>query len=230
MESLSNSIKVISENLNKIKSEINLACSKADRDPGSVKIVVVTKRVNHSIIELLGDLGVKDIGENKVQDAESKSKAVSKEFTWHMIGHLQTNKARKAIEVFNTIHSIDSQKIAEKLNQELEKCGKSMNGFVQVDFSDNPERSGVDPKETAALVNIIKNSYKRINLRGLMTLPPMYEDSNKVRLIFKELARLGDQCSLSELSMGMSNDFVEAVEEGATIIRIGSRVFQGISN
>ncbi len=231
MESLSNSVRaeeLIRKNLDRIRQEIDEACKRSGRASGSVKLVYVTKNVTPAIINILSSLGVSDIGENRVQEAQEKFKSVVKPFNWHMIGHLQTNKAKKAIEIFSTIHSIDSERLAQKLNEELKVINKTITGFLQVNFTQDRGRSGVEPNEAENIAKTINSECKRINLIGLMTMAEVYENPEKSRPIFKELGKLSQRCGLAELSMGMSDDYAVAIEEGATIIRIGRRIFEGI--
>jgi len=223
----------IKENIYNIYKKIEDAAVKVGRNPEAVKVLAATKTITSDKIEEAVKAGIKIIGENKVQEAKEKIEVLKyklPEFvSWHMIGHLQRNKAKLAVQLFDLIHSIDSLKLAEKVNKVAAEFGKVQKVLIQVKLSDEETKYGISPDE---IINIIEKIYnmENISVEGLMTMPPYFENPENVRTYFKRLRKLRDELqskgfSLPELSMGMSGDFEIAVEEGATIVRIGSAIF-----
>ena len=168
--------------------------------------------------------GISIFGENKVQEARAKIPLVSGRARWHMIGHLQTNKARDAVELFELIHSLDSVKLAGELNKCAERAGKTQPVLLEVNVAGEASKFGLKPEDLPVAIQQIA-ALPRLEVRGLMTLAPFAEDAEKARPYFRRLRELRDAHGLRELSMGMSNDFEVAVEEGATIVRIGTAIF-----
>ncbi|HUW34568.1 MAG TPA: YggS family pyridoxal phosphate-dependent enzyme [Planctomycetota bacterium] len=224
----------IREKLHAVRQRLNAACARAGRDPGDVRIVVVTKTVGVDAINELIALGATDIGENRVQDAARKAAAVrrrqpSPTVTLHMIGHLQTNKAAQAVRAFDVIHSIDSLRAAQAASRAAEAQGKLMPVLLEVNVSGEESKYGFDPEAAFAAAREI-SALPGIRLDGLMTMAPLGADEPTIRSVFRGLRELRDRMSsklgiaLPHLSMGMSQDFEIAVEEGATMVRVGTAI------
>lgn len=233
--------RVLKSNLERIQENIVSACSRSGRPPGSVTLVAVTKTIPLPIVEHLLDLGVEHLGESRIQEALPKIAALSlskgrRTATWHLVGHLQANKAKKAVDHVGWVHSIDSLSLAADLERRLAAAGKRMRGLVEVNVSGEPTKFGLQPVEVEGFFRAAA-SFLHLDLCGLMTMAPLSQDPETSRPIFHELAalreRLGRQVpwkeKLTELSMGMSQDYCVAIEEGATLIRVGSALFEGIS-
>jgi pyridoxal phosphate enzyme (YggS family) len=224
---------VIRENLEKIRQRIASSCAKAGRLPAEVTLICVSKnRTVEEIREVL-EAGVRDIGENKVQEALSHYKAIASNHSgqsikWHMVGHLQSNKARDAVRIFDLIHSIDSLKLAEEINRQAAKINKVQDILIEVKTSPEESKSGISDKEVQGLVKSVIG-LKNLRLSGLMTMAPAVDDPEKARPYFRKLRQLRDKFDgLRELSMGMSDDYQVAIEEGATMARIGRAIFEGV--
>jgi pyridoxal phosphate enzyme (YggS family) len=214
----------IAANLRDVQGRITRACERSHRSPGEITLVVVTKEVGVSAIRAAFDCGVRDFGENRVQDAEDKIAQLSDlrpDIIWHMIGHLQSNKARTALELFDIIHSVDSVRLAEILSRRAEK---SFPVLLQVNVPGEATKSGFMVGEVGAAVEGI-SKLPNLNVKGLMTIAPLVADPEEVRPVFRKLRELRDFLGLEHLSMGMTDDFEVAVEEGATILRIGRAIF-----
>ena len=223
---------MIADNLNSVTRRITRSCEKSGRNPADVKLVCVTKEVSVSDIEETLSLSVKDIGENRVQDALLKHRTIGDRAIWHLIGHLQTNKTKDAVRIFALIHSVDSLRLAEAISKEAKKIGKVQAALVQVNVSGEESKFGIAPGEVEPFFKKV-SLYPNINIIGLMTIAPEVDDPGKARPYFRRLRELRDEiqdlklkaCSL-QLSMGMSNDFEAAVEEGSTMVRIGRAIFK----
>jgi pyridoxal phosphate enzyme (YggS family) len=186
--------------------------------------VVVTKEVGISAIRAAFDCGLRDFGENRVQEAEEKIGQLSDlklDVTWHMVGHLQSNKAKTAVELFDIIHSIDSVRLAEILSRRAEK---TLPVLLQVNVSEEATKSGFAVNEVGAAVEEIRQ-LPNLRLVGLMTIAPLVAETEEVRPVFRKLRELRDSLRLEHLSMGMTDDFEMAIEEGATMLRIGRAIF-----
>jgi PLP dependent protein len=180
------------------------------------------------------DLGMRDFGENRVQEAEQKIVELGREAArWHLVGHLQANKARRAVSLFDIIHSLDSAELAQRLDRMCtEERREELRVLLQINLAGEKSKTGADPSELPALLDALSNC-KRLRLIGLMTLPPYFENAECVRPFFKTLRQLRDELQQQgrfgerpgELSMGMSNDFEIAIEEGATMLRVGTAIF-----
>ena len=223
---------MIVDNLKDVTQRISRSCDKSGRTPGDVKLVCVTKEASLIQIEEVLALGIKDIGENRVQDAALKYRAIGDKATWHLIGHLQTNKVKEAVRIFSLIHSVDSIHLAEKIDREAKKIDKVQDVLIQVNTSGEESKFGLAPDEIAAFFKEV-SLYHDINILGLMTIAPEVDDPQKVRPYFRKLHQLRyelQNLQLStmnyELSMGMTNDFEVAIEEGATMVRIGRAMFK----
>jgi PLP dependent protein len=217
-----------------IRDRISGSAARRGRLSEEILLVAVSKTQPLSLMREALSLGVSCFGENKVQEAESKITEIGREgVMWHMIGHLQENKARRAVKLFDMIHSVDSQKLALKLERLCEEERREeLPVLIQVDLGGEETKSGVGEAEVARLAEQVAG-LKRLSLRGLMTLPPFMEDLEKVRPYFSRLRQLRDDLKLKgffgeskgELSMGMSHDFEIAIEEGATMVRVGTALF-----
>jgi len=213
--------------LAKIEAEIARAANKANRNAQEIKLVAVSKTHGAEIIREAIEAGARVFGENKVQEAEGKILEIGRENAeWHLIGHLQSNKARKAVRLFDVIHSVDSIELAERLERICEEEGRErLPVFVQVDLAKETTKNGVEEKDLPALVGFLRGC-RHLQFDGLMVLPPFFEELEKVRPFFRRLRELRDElCPEGELSMGMSHDFALAIEEGATVIRVGTAIF-----
>ena len=213
--------------LAEINRQIAEAAHNANRRPQAIKLVAVSKTHGPQAVREAAAAGAQAFGENKVQEAEWKIEEIGRaQVEWHLIGHLQSNKARKAVRLFDVIHSVDSVELAERLERICEEEGRSeLSVFVQVDLAKESTKNGIEEKDLPELVEFLRRS-KHLKFDGLMTLPPFYEDVEKVRPFFRRLRELRDAvCPGGELSMGMSHDFAVAIEEGATVIRVGTAIF-----
>ena len=214
----------IAANLRDVNGRIVRACERSHRSPGEITLVVVTKEVEVSAIRAAFDCGIRDFGENRVQEAEDKIAQLSDlrpDVTWHMVGHLQSNKAKAAVELFDIIHSVDSIRLAEILSRRAEK---SFPVLLQVNVLGEATKSGFVVSEIANAVNEIKK-LPNLKVMGLMTIAPLVSEPEEVCPVFRKLRELRDSLGLEHLSMGMTDDFEVAVEEGATMLRVGRAIF-----
>jgi len=216
---------MIDDNLKSVRRRIAACCERSRRSLDEVKLIAVTKEASTEEISSVLSLGVKDIGENRIQDAAIKYGLIGERASWHMIGHLQTNKAKDAVRIFSLIHSVDSVRLAEAIDKEALKIGKVQDILVQANVSGEMSKFGMDPDGTAELIKSI-SACKNIRLRGLMTIAPESDDPESSRPFFKALRELSGRIGgLPELSMGMTGDFEVAIEEGATMVRVGRALF-----
>ncbi len=224
------------QNVERVRQRIAVACERAERDPSAVRLVAVTKTVGADVARALVESGVTDIGENRIQEAARKQEALADlEINWHMIGHLQTNKAKDAVRMFHLIHSVDSVRLAEALNKRASAQGRSVPVLVEVNVSGEESKYGVP---AAVAIDQVRSMAKfpAIQVRGLMTMPPLVDDPEQVRPLFVRLRRLAAEIKtlgmagveMKHLSMGMTQDYEVAVEEGATFVRVGTALFSGI--
>ena len=212
----------VRENYLRILDRIRRAAAQSGRDPASIKLIAVTKTVPPEDICRATECGIRDVGENRLQEALPKIETLSHlPLTWHFIGHLQTNKAKKVVEHFQWVESVDRPELAEKLDQ---AALKPLPVLIEVKLHEEPHKSGIDEVGLPSFVEQFKR-YKQLQLRGLMAIPPFFENVEEVRPYFRKLGDLARRFSLPELSMGMSHDFEVAIEEGATMVRIGSAIF-----
>jgi len=214
----------IEANLREVHRRIARACERSHRSPGDIKLVVVTKEVGVSAIRAAFDYEVRNFGENRVQEAEDKIGQLADlkpEVTWHMVGHLQSNKARTAVDLFDIIHSVDSVRLAEVLSRRVEKAFPVL---LQVNVFGEATKSGFAVNEVGMAVKEIRR-LPNLMVMGLMTIAPLVADPEEVRPVFRKLRELRDSLGLEHLSMGMTDDFEVAVEEGATMLRIGRAIF-----
>ena len=212
----------IRENYLRILKKIHVAATRSGRSPATIQLIAVTKTVPPAQMREAIEAGVRHIGENRLQEALPKREELRDlPVTWHFIGHLQTNKAKKVIENFDWVQCVDRPDLAEKLNQVVTK---PLPVLIEVNLGGESSKSGIDPDGLEASVETIKK-YDRLKLRGLMTIPPFLENPEDVRPYFRKLRQLAERFHLPELSMGMSHDFEVAIEEGATMVRIGTSLF-----
>ena len=224
----------IAENLKSIKARIIKSAERAGRHPEEIQLVAVTKTVDIPQVKELIEASQTIIGENRVQEARRKADLLKDyEITWHLIGHLQTNKVKHAVPLFDMIHSVDSLKLAEHINNYAAKIEKIQSILLEVNISEENSKFGLETGET---VEIVKNisEFPNIKLEGLMTMAPFVADPEETRPIFRGLRELRvnqlsnefPELDLPHLSMGMTNDFEVAVEEGATLVRIGTALYE----
>jgi PLP dependent protein len=217
-------------NLEAIQRRIEAACERVGRDPASVVLLAVTKSQPPDVVNQAARLGLSLFGENKVQEAKAKIPLCSGRLRWQMIGHLQGNKCRDAVELFEMIQSVDSYKLAEEINRRADQAAKRMPIMIEVNVVGEASKFGYRPEQLKAEVRQLKE-LRRVEIEGLMTVPPWVPDAEKVRPVFKQLRELKQECegilgvALPHLSMGMSGDFEVAIEEGATLVRIGTALF-----
>lgn len=224
----------LKENVEAVNSRIEAACRRAGRDPSEVKLVAVSKTHSIEIVRSAIGAGLTAFGENRVQEAEGKIMEIGRdEIEWHLIGHLQKNKARKAVQLFDVIQSLDSVELAERLERICIEDGRSeLRVLVEVDLAGESAKTGITEDELPHLIHILEHCVA-LRFDGLMVLPPYFEDPDEARPFFEKLRELRDGIFKDgafggrngELSMGMSHDFEVAIEEGATIIRVGTAIF-----
>jgi PLP dependent protein len=212
----------VRENCFRILNRIHTAAVRCGRDPASIRLIAVTKTVSPDNIRQAAECGIRDIGENRLQEALPKMEALSPlGLTWHFIGHLQTNKARKAAAHFDWLQCIDRIELVEKLNL---AAPKPLPVLIEVKLYEEPNKSGVEESGLGALIDAFPG-FEKLRLLGLMAIPPPCEHPEEARPYFRRLQVLARQYGLTELSMGMSHDFEVAIEEGATMVRIGTALF-----
>ena len=218
---------------NEVRAKIDETCVKCGRDPKEVTLIAVSKTKPLEDIEELIKYGVNDFGENKPQELKKKFDEVSVPVRFHQIGHLQTNKVKYIINKTSLIHSVDSYKLAQVIEKEAAKRDIFVDILVEVNYAGEESKFGVSKDEALDLVKEIASSFRHINVKGLMTIAPFVDDPEENRPIFKGMHELLldiksqniDNVDMSVLSMGMTNDYVVAVEEGATMVRVGTAIF-----
>ncbi len=224
----------LAKNLNDVRRRIAAAARRVGRDADEIKLVAVSKTHPADMLRRAIAAGATALGENKVQEAEEKIAELGRDTSeWHLIGHLQSNKARRAVQLFDVIHSIDSMELATRLERICIDEGRAeLSVFVQVDLTGEDTKDGVAESNLPELAAYLK-SCKCLKFDGLMILPPFFDDPQATRPYFKKLRAIRDELSsqnafangIGELSMGMSNDFEVAIEEGATVVRVGTAIF-----
>jgi len=214
----------LAANLNSVRQRIAAACARAGRDPNSVVLLAVTKGQPPEVVNEAGKLGLTLFGENKVQEAKAKIPLCSSRLRWQMIGHLQTNKCREAVELFEMIQSVDSLHLAQELSKRAEQVGKTMPILLEVNLAGEASKFGYRPEQLQAELNQL-NALPRLEIRGLMTMPPWSDDREQSRPYSRRLRELAAEHGLPHLSKGMSHDLEAAIEEGATIVRVGTALF-----
>jgi len=237
----------ISERIERVKGVINSACARVGRDPGEIKLVVVTKSATIEAIREVINLGLADLGENRVQQLKKVSTQIAEflqggdddstlpgKVNWHMVGHLQRNKVRQVLPIASLIHSVDTLRLAEEINASAAKLNLCPRALLQVNTSNEPQKYGVPVGATTHLAEQIE-TLPNLKLVGLMTMAPLTHNKDVIRACFVRARELfvemrGEKIvgpEFTELSMGMSSDYEVAIEEGATILRIGSAIFAG---
>jgi hypothetical protein len=210
-------------NIDLLETRIAAACARAGRARGDVRLIAVTKTFPAADVEHAIAAGMTDVGENKVQETRDKKPGVTAAARWHLIGHLQSNKAKDAVRLFDVIQTVDSVELAEKLGRAADAIGKRQEVLLQVNIGREPQKSGAEPETVVDLVKRIA-AVPAIHLSGVMAIPPAGE-AEETRPYFRALRALRDELGLTELSMGMTDDFEVAIEEGATMIRVGRAIF-----
>ena len=215
------------ENLAALKKKIERAARKCGRNADEIKLIAVSKTHPVEVLQDAIAAGASVFGENKVREAEEKIAVLGKEnLEWHLIGHLQSNKARKAVKLFDVIHTLDSIELAERLERIcIEENRANLSVLIEVDLAGEATKHGVGENDLPKLVEFLRTC-ERLKFDGLMIIPPFFEDTEKVRPFFRRLREIRDEIIPNgELSMGMSHDFETAIEEGATIARVGTAIF-----
>jgi len=222
----------LAEGVESVRDRIRQACQRAGHDPSQVTLVAVTKGQPPERVRAAAELGLTLFGENKIQEARAKISLCPSRLRWHMIGHLQSNKARDAVHLFDMIESIDSLHLAEEVNRCAEKAAKTMPVLLEVNVAGEASKYGFRPEVLLAELADL-NALKRLEVHGLMTMAPWTPQPEKVRPVFRRLRELKAECEailgapMAHLSMGMSSDFEVAIEEGATLVRVGTALFGG---
>ena len=230
---------MISNNLSELVLRIKSACQRSGREAEEITIVAVSKLANVEEIKEALEAGIINIGENRVQDALLKFDAIRNSqyaihTRWHMVGHLQTNKVKEAVKVFDLIHSVDSERIAFEIDKQAAKINKIQGILIEVNVAQEKTKFGLNPQEAVGVIKKIAQ-LKNLKLKGLMAIAPQVFDHEKARPFFRQLRQLRDKLNevrvtsyeLRDLSMGMTDDFEAAIEEGSTIVRIGRAIFKG---
>ena len=226
----------ITQNVDEIRERIAAAARRTGRDPKEVTLMAVSKTFSPERVREAYVAGLRVFGENRVQEFSGKAEALAdlKDTEWHMIGHLQTNKAAKAAELFTAVDSVDSLRLAEKLNGSAQQIGKKLRVLIEINVGGEAAKSGILPQSPALEEMLLAApTLEHLELRGLMTIPPFYDDPQQARPYFRKLRELRDRIlarrlpslGMEVLSMGMSHDFEVAIEEGSTCVRIGTAIF-----
>lgn len=222
----------LAENIAQVRARIAEAARKVGRDPAEITLVAVSKTKPVELVEMAYNLGVTDFGENRVQEALPKIEHFHPQgLRWHLIGHLQSNKAGKVVAPFSCVHSVDSLHLAQVLSKHAQEQGSQLPILLQVNVAGEASKEGMSPKEAPEIARQIA-SLPALHIEGLMTIAPLVDDPEKVRPVFRELRLLRDRLrdevpasSWSHLSMGMTDDYGIAIEEGATLVRVGRAIF-----
>ena len=220
----------LAANLEDVQRRMRSACDRAGRDCQSVALLAVTKAHPPEVVQAAAAAGLSVFGENRGQEAKAKIPQCPGRLHWHLVGHLQTNKCRDAVELFEMIHSVDSLRLAREINQRAEQAAKRMAVLLEVNLAGESSKFGYPPEQLLAELKPL-NDLPRLEIQGLMTVPPWAPEPEKSRPYFHQLRELKRRCEeilgapLPHLSMGMSGDFEVAIEEGATLIRVGTALF-----
>lgn len=220
----------LEKNYSDLCAGIRQAAEKAGRDPGSVRLLAVSKKVPAERLRILWGLGHRLYGENRVQEARVKIPDMPAGGEWHFIGGLQTNKAKEAVEWFDVIESVDRVELAQELQKRAETAGKNLKVLLEINVGGEAAKHGAKPEQAEQLLRTV-NGLSRLEVRGLMAIPPFREEPEQARLFFRKLREIRDSleqvcgAGLPDLSMGMSHDFPVAIAEGATLVRIGTALF-----
>jgi pyridoxal phosphate enzyme (YggS family) len=219
----------IRENLLRVIERMERAARRVGRDPGEIKLVAVSKTVEPARIKEAIEAGVSILGENYVQEAQKKIEEIGQSVSWHFIGHLQSNKSKYAVRLFDMIHSLDSIPLAEELNRRAEQADRRVRVLIEVNLSREEAKFGTDEEKIWNLAKRILH-LDRLSLVGLMTMPPYFDSPEMSRPYYVKLREVKERLAkegipVTDLSMGMSNDFEIAIEEGATYVRVGTAIF-----
>jgi pyridoxal phosphate enzyme (YggS family) len=219
----------VRENYLRVVERMEDAARRVGRDPREIKLVAVSKTVDVVRIKEAVEAGVSILGENYVQEAQKKIEEIGRPVAWHFIGHLQSNKAKYAVRLFDVVHSVDSLALAEELNRRAEQTGRVLKVMMEVNLSGETTKFGADEESVLNLAKMIRH-LNHLSLEGLMTMPPYFDSPEKSRPYYIGLRELKERMvregiPIKELSMGMSNDFEIAIEEGATFVRVGTAIF-----
>jgi pyridoxal phosphate enzyme (YggS family) len=226
-------IPLLERNARKVRARVEEAARRTGRDPAGTTIVAATKTVDASVVALLPGIGIRDVGENRVQEAAAKVHALSDlGLRWHMIGRLQTNKVRRALDLFHRVHSVDRDSVMEALAEDAARRGRTLDCLVQVNVSEEATKGGYGLGEAEAALRRAR-SLPSLRVTGLMAMPAPSADPEGSRPAFRAVRELRDRLrsgpgDLPDLSMGMSGDYAVAVEEGATLVRVGTALFEGL--
>ena len=220
------------DNLREVEENIAAACKRANRSCDEVTLIAVSKTKPVSMLEEIYNEGIRDFGENKVQELTDKYAIMNKDIHWHMIGHLQRNKVKYIVDKVKLIHSVDSVRLAQTIEQEAAKKNVIVDILIEVNVAEEESKFGLKVEEVTAMVEEI-SKYSHLRIKGLMTIAPYVEDPEENRSVFARLRKLSvdiaakniDNVSVEILSMGMTNDYEVAIEEGATIVRVGTGIF-----
>lgn len=223
---------MLSENLKNVEKEIEDACRRSGRDPREVTLVAVSKTKPVEMLQEAYDAGVREFGENKVQEIDAKYDRLPRDIHWHMIGHLQRNKVKYIVDKVAMIHSVDSLRLAEAIDKEAQKKNVVVPILIEVNVAEEDSKFGLSLEEVTSLVESI-SKLSNVRIQGLMTVAPFVEDPEENREVFRSLKKLSvdiaakniNNVTMSVLSMGMTNDYQVAIEEGATIVRVGTGIF-----
>jgi hypothetical protein len=221
---------VIQANLARIRARMDAAAARAGRSPGDIRLIPVTKSVGEDEARILAGLGYTELGENRVDSALPKIRALGGAVRWHMIGHMQRRKARDVAAHFDRVDSVDRLDLAEALEQRCAALGKTLPVLIEVNVSGEESKDGFTPKTATDAVMAIRERMPHLVVEGLMTMAPLVDDPEDTRPVFAGLRQLADSLGLKALSMGMTNDFEVAIEEGATEVRIGTAIFEGLND
>lgn len=219
----------VADNVKEVAERMSWAAARAGRRLEDVQLVAVTKTVDIGRVREAAEAGVRIFGENYVQEAREKIEAIGHGIEWHMTGHLQRNKAKEAVAMFDMIQTIDSIELAMELDKRARAAGKTIRGLVEVNLGGEGSKAGINKGDLIPLLTATKE-LSNLSIQGLMTIPPYYDNTEQVRPFFRTLRELKDEVTekgfpLAELSMGMSHDFEVAIEEGATMVRVGTAIF-----
>jgi pyridoxal phosphate enzyme (YggS family) len=222
----------IAANLARVQERMAEAAIRSGRRPDSVKLVGVSKTVDVDRIKEAVSAGLQILGENYVQEARDKIRELASPVSWHFVGRLQTNKAKYAVKLFDLIQTVDSFRLAKELNHRAQPLGRTIPIIIQVNLAGESTKGGVNPTECLSLIKQV-STLENLRVRGLMTMPPFFDQPERARPYFAQLRKLSQEITearvpgieINELSMGMSGDFETAIEEGATLIRVGTAIF-----
>jgi PLP dependent protein len=221
------------QNLEIVKGDIKNACEKANRDTDNVILIGVTKTVDIPVIEEAIELGVTHVGENKPQELVRKYEAIGDKVKWHLIGTLQTNKVKYIVDKVHMIHSLDRKSLCDEIEKRAQGIDRVINCLVQVNISNEESKHGLSKEDVIPFIKDVSANYKNIKIKGLMTMAMNSDNPEETRWVFKELKALSNEIKnlnienvdIDYLSMGMSNDFKIAIEEGSNMVRVGTSIF-----